>query len=329
MSRGPRGASKASCWEQDDRPGIVRFKERVVSRVGGDEVLALVALLRHSKTDSTVRGLVDEIRELGALEVLHRQHPQTLLDMDPTAGLMEAARRDLEAWHEVAQVLTLFDSEFPAQLREVHDLPPLLFARGKLSDDRGACIVGSRLASPEALRFAKNVATRLAELHIPVISGLADGIDTAAHTATLAAGGRTVAVIGTGIDQFFPKGNEPLQQQIAREGLVLSQFWPGSGPTKATFPMRNATMSAYGMCTLIVTAGEKSGARIQARQAVAHGRPLLLTRDVVTRTEWGREWAASAYDVKVVDTAEDAVDAIRQILNRPQLIDDLLVELSQ
>jgi DNA processing protein len=301
----------------------------VVSRVGSDEVLALVALLRHSDTGRSWRALVTEIREVGALELLHREYPQTLLDLEPTADLLEAARRDLEAWSGLARVLTLFDTDFPAQLREVHDLPPLLFARGELADDRGACIVGSRQASPEALRFARDVATMLVDLRVPVISGLAEGIDTAAHTATLAAGGRTVAVIGTGIDKVFPRSNEQLQQQIERDGLVLSQFWPGSGPTKATFPMRNATMSAYGVCTLIVTAGEQSGARIQARQAVSHGRPLLLTRDVVARTEWGQEMAASAYDVEVVATADDAVNAISRILQRPQRIDDLLVELTR
>jgi DNA processing protein len=104
---------------------------------------------------------------------------------------------------------------------------------------------------------------------VAVVSGLAEGIDTAAHQAALAAGGRTIAVIGTGIDQVDPAANRQLQQRIEDDGLVLSQFWPGSGPTRSSFPMRNATMSAYGMCTLLVTAGEQSGARIQARQAVA------------------------------------------------------------
>lgn len=300
-----------------------------MSRVGAEEVQALVALLRHSNTAKTWRALVNEVREVGAVEILHREHPPTLLDLEPTTELLEAARRDLESWSGLAKVLTLFDKEFPTQLREVHDLPPLLFARGTLADDRGACIVGSRQASPETLRFARDVATMLSALQVPVISGLADGIDSAAHRAALSAGGRTVAVIGTGIDKVFPKGNERLQQQIERNGLVLSQFWPGSNPTRATFPMRNATMSAYGMCTLVVTAGEQSGARIQARQAVAHGHPLLLTRDVVTRTEWGKDLAASAYDVQVVSDATDAVDAINRILQRPQRIDDLLVELTK
>lgn len=297
--------------------------------MNGDEVLALVALLRHTEARRSWRAVVNEVREIGALEVLHREHPHTLLDPDPAGRLLKAAQDDLYAWSELARVLTLFDDDFPGQLREVHDLPPLLFARGELRADRGACIVGSRKASSEALRFAGAVATALVGMDVPVVSGLAEGIDTAAHQAALAAGGRTIAVIGTGIDKVYPAANKDLQQRIEHAGLVLSQFWPGSGPTKASFPMRNATMSAYGVCTLIVAAGEQSGARIQARQAVAHGRPLILTRHVATSTGWGRELARSAYDVQVVDSVDPAVAAISGILQRPRQLDDLLAEFVQ
>ncbi len=237
------------------------------------------------------------------------------------------------AWSALAKVLTLFDDEFPPQVREVHDVPPLLFARGRLAatgeTELGACIVGSRKASPAALQFASDVATALVRSGTAVVSGLAEGIDTAAHRAALEAGGRTVAVIGTGIDQVYPAANRQLQQRIEREGLVLSQFWPGSGPTKVSFPLRNATMSAYGMCTLIVAAGEQSGARIQARQAVAHGRPLILTRHVAESTGWGRELASSADDVQVVIDADAAVEAISGVLKRPRQLDDLLADLVQ
>ncbi|GAA3600685.1 DNA-processing protein DprA [Kribbella ginsengisoli] len=304
-----------------------------MSRVDNGEVLALVALLRHTEARKSWRAVVNEVRELGALGVLHREHPQTLLDPDPVVALLEAAQRDLRAWSEVARVLTLFDDDFPPQLREVHDVPAVLFARGRLAargeTEQGACIVGSRKASPEALRFAGAVATALVRRGTAVVSGLAEGIDTAAHRAALEAGGRTVAVIGTGIDQVFPAVNKDLQQSIEREGLVLSQFWPGSGPTRSSFPMRNATMSAYGMCTLIVAAGEQSGARIQARQAVAHGRPLILTRSVATSTEWGRELARSAYDVQVIGDVDAAISAIDGVLQRPRRLDDLLADLAK
>lgn len=294
-----------------------------------DELLALIALLRYTDARKHWRATVAEVRECGALEPLRRLQPDTLLEDDPLADLLKRSADELSTWTKQAQVLSLFDPNFPAQLRDVHDLPPLLFARGTLADDRGACIVGSRKASPDALKFAYDVATQLARRHIPVVSGLAAGIDTAAHRGALDAGGRTIAVIGTGIDQNFPPENKDLQTRIESDGLVLSQFWPGSSPTRISFPMRNATMSAYGMCTLVAAAGEQSGARIQARQAVAHGRPLLLSRAVVNQTNWGKRLAASTYDVRVVDGVDSAVDAIETILNRPHELEDLLVELTR
>src|ERR1700744_4410475 len=99
--------------------------------------------------------------------------------------------------------------------------------------------------------------------HVTVVSGLARGIDTAAHRAALDAGGRTVAVIGTGIGRVYPAENRGLQNEIADRGLLISQFWPDAPPQKHTFLMRNATMSGYGLATVVVEAGEHSGARAQ------------------------------------------------------------------
>jgi DNA processing protein len=132
------------------------------------------------------------------------------------------------------------------------------------------------------------VARELVSRHITVVSGLAHGIDTAAHRATLAAGGRTVAVIGTGINKVYPAENRDLQEEIASRGLVLSQFLPDTPPQKHHFPMRNATMSGYGLATVVVEAGEHSGARGQARIAVEHGRPVILTDAVVRDNEWAQ-----------------------------------------
>jgi DNA processing protein len=153
-------------------------------------------------------------------------------------------------------------------------------------------------------------------MNTTVISGLAAGIDREAHLSALERGGRTVAVIGTGIDKCYPAANADIQRKIEEFGLVLSQFWPGAPPTRHSFPLRNATMSAYGEATVIVQAGETSGARIQARQAVEHGRPLVLMRRVVEQTKWGDRLASAAGDVVVADTADDAVEHVEQILSR-------------
>lgn len=120
-------------------------------------------------------------------------------------------------------------------------------------------------ASARALGVADFAARRLVERGLSVISGLAAGVDSAAHCAALDASGRAVAFLGSGITKYYPVQNWELQDEIGRRGLVLSQSWPEAAPTKHSFPMRNAAMSGYGLATIVVEAGEHSGTRIQAR----------------------------------------------------------------
>lgn len=211
--------------------------------------------------------------------------------------------------------LTYLDPEYPRQLREVHDLPPFVFARGELSpagvSERGISIVGSREASAAALSDASELAYELSRRRVPVVSGLAAGVDSAAHTAALKAHGRTVGVIGTGIDRYYPKTSEHIQKEIERGGgMVLSQFWPGTGPTRYNFPMRNAVMSAFSAATVIVEASEKSGTKHQALKAVAHGRPLIISAIVARTTSWGRRLSSDPerLDVTVVSSVTEAAE---------------------
>ncbi|GAA0398643.1 hypothetical protein Acor_34110 [Acrocarpospora corrugata] len=143
-------------------------------------------------------------------------------------------------------------------------------------------------ASSQGLKIATNVARELAARSVTVVSGLALGIDAAAHRSALDAGGRTVAVIATGINKRYPAANHARHEEISEKGLLLSQFWPDAPPQKHTFLMRNATMSGYGIATVVVEAGETSGARAQARMAVEHGRPVILTDLVVTGNQWAK-----------------------------------------
>jgi DNA processing protein len=136
--------------------------------------------------------------------------------------------------------------------------------------------------------MAAEVARELAARRLTVVAGLARGIDTAAHSAALAVGGRTVAVIATGISRVYPPENAELHEQIAARGLLLSQFWPDAPPEKHAFLLRNATMSGYSLATVIVEAQERSGARVGARLAIEQGRPVILTDLVVDHNEWAR-----------------------------------------
>ncbi|MGH3477864.1 MAG: DNA-processing protein DprA [Pseudonocardiaceae bacterium] len=286
------------------------------------ERATLVALVQELPQAASWPGVVAEIIEAGsARAVWDAHHDQQLFDTEPPAPIAEAARQ-IAGWRAAGlDVHTFRDVSYPAQLREIHQVPPVLFSRGILRPGEPAVsVVGSRRASEQSLDWASEVSAALGSAGITVVSGLAAGIDTAAHTAALDAGGRTVAVLGTGINRVYPAVNRDLQERIAGEGLVLSQFWPDAAATKKSFPLRNATMSGYGRATIVVEAGETSGARIQARVGVEHGRPVIL-RDCVVR---GNEWAAALQHrpgVHVVSSVDEVLDVVATL--RPDL-DDVL-----
>jgi DNA processing protein len=196
----------------------------------------------------------------------------------------------------------------------------LIWTQGTLvAGDLGVSVVGTRKPSPDALQFVRDLVSGLVDHSRTVVSGLAAGVDAEAHRSALAAGGRTVAIIGTGIDVAYPADHRALQGEVAAHGLLLSQFWPGSPPTRKSFPMRNAVMSGYSRVSVIVEAGERSGTRIQARLAVGHGRPVILTQAVARGTTWG----AALVDRPGVAVATSAASAVEMAvhLSRPRPIE--------
>lgn len=276
-----------------------------------NELECLVALLRYGPYQKNQMVLRQRLIE-GELP------SQLLTEVREQASLYQMAASDVERWTAAGETpLCWLDDEYPQQLREVHDFPPIVFVRGRLLPrDLGISVVGSRDAGNLAIQAAQDIAQRVVEEGFTVVSGLAKGIDTAAHTEALARGGRTVAVIGNGIDKCYPAQNRQLQTAIENQGLVLSQFWPGSAPTKASFPMRNAVMSAYSCASIIVAADENSGTRHQAKQAAAHGRPLVVSRSVYENTTWGRALV-------------DDESVLSRVANNPDEAVELALELSQ
>jgi DNA processing protein len=193
-----------------------------------------------------------------------------------------------------AQLTTVLDEDYPLNLRTIYNLPPFLFYRGRLDVDRDArsvAVVGTRGPSPEADDRAREMARLLTQNGVTVLSGLARGIDTAAHEAALDAGGPTVAVLGTGINVIYPRDNARLADRIVEgAGALVSQFWPDSPPTSYSFPRRNVTMSGMGQGTVVIEASGTSGAKMQARLALEHGKRLFLVRELVTTQPWARKY---------------------------------------
>lgn len=272
---------------------------------------ALVALLRRAKPRQTAELLdAHDGDPLAALQALAGGSQMSLEGDDTNGGDLglDEAAEDLARWQaEGFDVVTVLDEAYPANLRTVHDRPALLFVQGTLEerDERSVAVVGTRRASERGLAQARDIATELVDAEYVVVSGLAAGIDTAAHRAALEAGGRTIAVVGTGLRHAFPKENAELQQRLGRDTAVLSQFWPDQGARKHTFPMRNAVMSGLGRATVVVEASYTSGARMQARLALEHGRPVVLLRTLLEH-QWAKTMSARP-GVHVVDRASEIV----------------------
>jgi len=293
------------------------------------EQAALIALLKTRPGRRSWAELTAMVLESGNVETLLDELDPVELFASPEQKAARAeALEQAKAWEgEEFDFVTILDSRYPSPVREIHQAPPFLFAAGELRvDDPAVSVVGSRNASDRGLSMARSIACALVQRDISVIAGLAVGIDTAAHAAALEAGGRTVAVVATGIRKQYPAENRDLHRQIAASGLVLSQFWPDAPPQKHNFLMRNATMSGYGLATIVVEAGEHSGARAQARMAVEHGRPVILTDLVVESTAWGRSFVGRP-GVTVASSLDEVTATVEEIRAQANMIDTALDEL--
>lgn len=273
------------------------------------ERAALVALLRHGRRSwSEYARLVEEAGSATAPLIAEQD---TLLGADDRV----AARADIEGWRARGfELLTVLDSGYPDNLRAVHDRPPFVFVQGELAaqDRQAIAVIGSRKASNRGLDAARRLAAVLVDRGYVVVSGLATGIDTAAHRTALARNGRTIAVIGNGLCRAYPPQNAELQARIGHEGAVISQFWPDSPPSRRSFPMRNAVMSGLSLATVVVEAGPTSGARLQARLALHHGRPVFLPEPLVRAQPWAREFARRP-GTYVVRSPADIADTVARL----------------
>ncbi len=290
--------------------------------MGLSEDAALLVLLREP--GARWAAVADQVEERSsALAVLRdRQDRQERLFEEPADDeRILDAEKEIARWREEGiHFASLIDEGYPPQLLTIHQRPPFVTWSGtpSPSDAQGIAIVGTRAASRSGIERARTLAAELAGRGRAVISGLAAGIDTAAHLGALEAGGRTVAVIGTGLRRSYPQQNAALQRRIAREGLVLSQFLPDAPPTKTSFPMRNAVMSGYAAATVVIEAAWKSGARMQARLALEHGRPVFLMASLLEH-DWARDYAERP-GATVVDSVDEVIDELDKSANRDELI---------
>lgn len=276
--------------------------------------------------------LLKLVQEFGSPGAVLSATQAALEDAGCRPQLGEAIRRgpDTDAIkqldHELAQlpqrgisVLTYLDAGYPAPLKGIADPPPLLYVQGTLleTDDRAVAIVGTRKVSSAGRAFAEELASDLAALGFTIVSGLARGVDAAAHRGALAAQGRTLAVMGCGLDRTYPADHRQLRESIEERGAVLSELPLGAAPHSYHFPRRNRIISGLSLGVVVTEATVQSGSLITARLAGEQGREVFAVPGFV-KAENSRGPNSLLKDgARLVESAHDIVEELLSQLDTP------------
>jgi DNA processing protein len=252
-------------------------------------------------------GLPHCVLERKRAELAAFARPDVIASLD-SAQVSQAVARSLE-WASAPgrHIVTLADDSYPRLLLEIADPPPLLYVEGALEllQRPSLAVVGSRNATAQGERNAESFAQALSDAGFAIVSGLALGIDAAAHRGGLAGGASTIAVLGTGIDIRYPRRNAPLAEQIAARGLLVSEFPPGTPPAASNFPRRTRLISGLAQGCLVVEAALASGSLITARAAVDQGREVFALPGSIHSPLSKGCHALIKTGAKLVESAED------------------------
>ena len=263
----PRPHAPAEMPPAEEQRALVALS--LVPGVGPGRLRAILAAFGSGQA-----ALAASAGALAAVPGVGRQTARAIAAFD---DFDEADRQLDQAARAGATLLTAWDARFPRLLRQIFDPPAFLWMHGTLTeaDDRAVAIVGTRRATEYGRRMAAHFAAELARRGFTIVSGLAYGIDAAAHRAALEAGGRTIAVLGSGVDRIYPARHAGLAREATAHGAVLSEYPLGAAPDAVNFPRRNRLISGMALGTLVVEAFETGGALITARMAVEHNREVF------------------------------------------------------
>jgi len=246
--------------------------------------------------------------ELARTGILNRDNITSILSSeyrDTVDGTIE------EIYKNHMDVVTLTSSNYPELLKNICDPPVCLYVKGKLrADELSVAVVGSRRASGYGITVAKKISGELALCNICIVSGMARGIDTAAHMGALSVKGRTIAVLGCGLDRVYPPENKKMMEQIIEYGAVISEYPPGAEPAPHHFPVRNRIVSGMSVGVLVVEAGERSGSLITAQLALEQGRDVYaLPGNVISVNSKGTNKLIQD-GAKLVTSVQDILDEL-------------------
>jgi DNA processing protein len=269
--------------------------------VGRSRAAAAFNAVRHSPNVDPIQAVLE------ACDVPPERRPAM------AAESCERARLSVRDAREGGiEPITVFDHRYPPLLGCTPDPPPVLWVSGDpASLTRPAvAVVGSRAATPYALEVAYRLGEELAARQIVVVSGLARGVDSAAHRGCLAAGGPTAAVLGSGLNRVYPREHEGLAACIRKEGVLASELGPGAAPLPEHFPLRNRIISGISLAVVVVEASEKSGSLITARCALEQGRDVMAVPGSILSGRNRGSHALLKDGAKVVETADDILDEL-------------------
>ena len=251
--------------------------------------------------------------DLGALQTIEGLRQTTALAII-NFKRAEKVERELDNLEKIrVGVFTLADPGYPPLLTQIHDPPPFLYYLGRLweQSDQGLAVVGSRNSSPYGIRMTERLTWSLAKNGLAVVSGLARGIDTAAHHGALMAQGRTIAVLGSGLDVVYPPENQKLFDQIVEQGLVCSEFPLGTLPERQNFPIRNRIISGMSRGVVIVEATLRSGSLITARLALDQGREVFAVPGSIESFKSSGTHRLIKQGAKLVENAQDILEELQ------------------
>ncbi len=277
----------------------------LVPRVGATRIRALLSRFGSAEAIWEVPA-----QHLAGVDGIGPQTASAIHAFNPVPGVEDAQRRASDVG---ARLCTLMDRDYPSLLRETFDAPVVLWYRGFLSALAGPSIamVGTRKPSDYGRRVAHALAADLAQRGIAVVSGLAYGIDAAAHAGALDAGGTTVAVMGTGIDRLYPHAHRSLAERIEQQGALVTEYLPGTAPDAVNFPRRNRIISGMTRGTVVVEAFEKGGALITARMAVEQNREVFAVPGTIYNPAGvGCNRLIQAGHAKLVQSVDDILEEV-------------------
>ncbi len=276
-------------------------------------------LIDRFKSPQSIFRAADE--ELLAVEGVNLRHVRTIRSHKMPASV--EPELDL-AYRKGYQIVTLADAEYPRLLRQIPDPPLFLYVRGRLTDaPLNVAVVGSRNATPYGLNTTKTLSASLASLDVTIVSGMARGIDAAAHQGALAAGGITIAVLGSGLERVYPAENKALCEKITERGAVVSEFPLQTEPEAYNFPIRNRIISGMSLGTVVVEASRKSGSLITARLAAEQNREVFAVPGSIQSFKSSGTHTLIKQGAKLVEHARDVIEELVPMVRlEPQSEDD-------